>query len=111
MAKISTNEREWQGHVLAWIRSALLLPFTEVTQETGVAGQFPDVILWAARAANHALVSCELKGTETSARDAALLKNAVEKCENLDIKVLVTWNMIEAIVWSVKDGTAETLWY
>jgi hypothetical protein len=111
MAKVSTNEREWQGEVLAWFRSALHPPFTEVTQETGVSGQFPDIIFWADRHTNHAFVSCELKGTETSARNPDLLTNAIEKCENLGTKVLLTWNMTEAIVWSVRFGVAQTLWY
>jgi hypothetical protein len=45
-AMIRTNEREFQGEVLKWIREVLTSPFSEVTQETGVENLFPDVILW-----------------------------------------------------------------
>jgi type I restriction-modification system DNA methylase subunit len=110
MAKISTNEREWQGEVLDWFRKALTSPLKDVTQETGVSGQFPDIIFWRDRAANSAIILCELKGAEISARDEELLKNANEKAQNLGTELLLTWNMNEAIVWRTKGGAVIPLW-
>lgn len=107
---VSTNEREWQGEVLSWLNAAAKPPITQVSQETGVSGRFPDLIFWASRATSTALALCELKGVETPARDAELIKTATEKCRNLHVGILVTWNMAEAIVWKVDTTSCSELW-
>ena len=110
MPRVSTNEREFQGYVLRWFKEALGEPFTDVTQETGVDGQFPDAILWRDRKAGLAWATCELKTTTTPARDNELLDNGSQKARNLDAQLLVTWNMKDTIVWDIAGMAPEELW-
>jgi len=108
---ISTNEREFQGDVLKWMREVLSPPFTEVTQETGVEGKFPDAVLWKDRTTNVALATCELKTLETSPYLPEVLSNGNRKARDLSAKLLVTWNMSEAVVWKVTAAELpEQLW-
>ena len=43
--RVRTNEREWQGYVLGWLRESLIPPFADVGQETAVETRFPDLVV------------------------------------------------------------------
>lgn len=108
--RINTNEREFQGDVLKWMREVLSPPFTEVTQETTVEGLFPDAILWKDRGANVAIATCELKTLDTSPRDSELLTTGNRKARDLNAQILITWNMADAVVWRVGRTNPQPLW-
>lgn len=111
MKKINTNEREFQGEVLHWLGCTLIPPFAEVTQETTVAGLFPDIVVWLDRNAGLAAFTMELKDTQTDVRDGKLLANGNRKALVLHAKFLVTWNMKDVVVWSVSPSGPKELWH
>jgi len=116
MAKTKANEREFQGRVIAWIQEQIShggLPFENATNDSTLYGlqtvRFPDVLLTLDFACQRPYCGWELKTPETDVRDNTLLKNAVEKAQNLKAKYFVTWNMQTAIIWRTPAKTITTV--
>ncbi len=106
MGKTRATEREFQGHVIAWIEKQIEqggLPFERATNDSSLCGlpraKFPDILLSLDFECQHPFCGWELKTPRTNVRDKALLKDAVEKAQALGAKYFVTWNMQTAIIW------------
>lgn len=110
MPHVDTNEREYQGWLLGELRASKKPPVTDVTQETTVAGLFPDIIFWKDRDAGIGLATCELKDTSTPANDSEMLQNGNRKCLDVGARLLVTWNMSATVVWSAHPAGPRQLW-
>jgi SAM-dependent methyltransferase len=100
---VRTNEREWQGRVLQCLSAYLVQPFERVTQEAGVEGLFPDLVIWVDRMAGLGAAVIELKTPETDVRDAELKAKGLTKALDVKARYVVTWNMRDTVVWLVTD--------
>jgi len=116
MAETKANEREFQGQVIAWIQKQIShggLPFENATNDSTLYGlqtvRFPDVLLTLDFVCQRPFCGWELKTPKTDVRDKRLLKDAVEKAQNLKAKYFVTWNMQTAIIWRTPAKTITTV--
>jgi len=119
MAKTKANEREFQGQVIAWIKAEIEkggLPFKNASNDSSLYGlpttRFPDVLVTLDFERQQPFCGWELKPPKTAARDKELLKDAVEKAQNLPpngAKYFVTWNMQTAIIWKTPPKTRTTV--
>ena len=116
MAETKANEREFQGQVIGWIEKQIShggLPFEKATSDSSLSGlptvRFPDVLLLLDFAGQRPFCGWELKTPKTDVRDKRLLKDAVEKAQNLKAKYFVTWNMQTAIIWRTPAKTITTV--
>jgi len=116
LAKTKANEREFQGQDVAWIKDQINhggLPFKNVTNDSSLSGlpttRFPDVLLTLDFECHQPFCGWELKTPTTDARDAKLLKDAVEKAQTIKAKYFVTWNMQTAIIWQTPEANRTTV--
>jgi hypothetical protein len=71
--------------------------------------RFPDVLLTLDFECHQPFCGWELKTPTTDARDAKLLKDAVEKAQTIKAKYFVTWNMQTAIIWQTPEANRTTV--
>jgi hypothetical protein len=108
---MALNERVWAGHVISWIKEAILngqTIFEEATNDEGIKTdeaitRFPDVLLFLDKVTGLIFNGWELKFPDTAVDDKEMLLNALEKAKHLKSNSLVTWNGKAAIIWLIKD--------
>jgi len=116
MVKTKATESEFQGQVIAWIKEQIShggLPFENATSDSSLYGlttvRFPDILLTLDFAGQRPFCGWELKTPKTDVRDKILLKDAVQKAQNLNAKYFVTWNMQTAIIWRTPEKSRKTV--
>jgi type I restriction enzyme M protein len=108
MSEIKTNEREFANEVSKWLTELIVSAncgLEMATCEPGIKGltstRFGDVVIWKKRNTNKAVALVELKTPQDSPYDLDELAKYKEKADQLGVKVIVTWNMREAVLWEV----------
>lgn len=106
---IKRNERDWAGQLISWIKILIdkkATVFQDVTNDTSVRTnsgktKFPDILLFIDKTSGVVFNGWELKFPDTAVDDVEMLKNALEKAENLKADSFVTWNGAETIIWKI----------
>jgi type I restriction-modification system DNA methylase subunit len=106
--QIKTNEREFANEASKWLTDLIVSAncgLEMATCEPGIKGltstRFGDVVIWRKRNANKAVALVELKTPQDSPYDLDELAKYKEKADRLGVKIIVTWNMREAVFWEV----------
>ena len=95
---IKRNERDWAGQLISWIKILIdkkATVFQDVTNDTSVRTnsgktKFPDILLFIDKTSGVVFNGWELKFPDTAVDDVEMLKNALEKAENLKADSFVT---------------------
>lgn len=106
------NERTWSGHLVSWIKEAVVSGttiFQDATNDQGVkmesrVTKFPDILLFTDKVSGTVFNGWELKFPDTAVDDSKMLENALEKAKTLRSNSFVTWNGTEAIIWKIPEG-------
>jgi hypothetical protein len=98
MAKHKSNEWEFQGQVLTWIKEQISrrpgLGLDKATQEPSkMTPKRSDLIIWRNRGANNAFFTVELKTPEVSIKDPKLLNDACQKAVSWGAPCFAIWNI------------------
>jgi type I restriction-modification system DNA methylase subunit len=106
------NERTWSGHLVSWIKEAVVAGttiFQDATNDQGVkmeskVTKFPDILLFTDKVSGTVFNGWELKFPDTAVDDFKMLENALEKAKTLRSNSFVTWNGSEAVIWKIPAG-------
>lgn len=105
----SSNELEFQGHVLGWINTEIKkrpgLGLDHATQEKPrrTSGKRSDLIVWTNRVTEEAFLAIELKTPTTPINDPELFADAIEKAQFWKARYVAIWNMRELELYETPD--------
>ncbi len=105
----SSNELEFQGHVLGWINTEISkrpgLALDRATQEKPrkTSGKRSDLVVWTDRINEEAFLTIELKTPTTPINDPELFADAIEKAQFWKARYVAIWNMRELELYETPD--------
>jgi hypothetical protein len=109
----STNEWEFQGEALGWIKAYIgshPIGLDTATQEFKNAdGKRSDVIIWRDHPARIAVLAMELKTPSTKLSDAKFQEDAVRKAQKVGSDHVALWNMQSLALYRTPAKPRRTL--